>query len=135
MATIASYEELLARAAEDAAILRRELWETRKELDEARAQVDALAAGGTGEDDEGEQAALVQDAVSYMKEQVALCEEACPKPRRFYYPSRVSSLPPHLRALSQRGLLTAIEETKQWVKERAKYKKATRAGEVQFQGE
>ena len=129
MATIASHEELLTRAAEDAAVLRRELWETRRELDEARAQVDTISAD-TGEDAEGEDASLVHDAVSHMKEQIILCEEAVPRRRRWYYPCRVSSLPSHLRALSQCGLQSAIEETKQWVKERAKRRKATK-GEVQ----
>ena len=124
---LASQEELLATAAEEASRLRAELWRTRAALDDARAQ---LAARPVTEEDQGDdEEDLVQATIQHMQEQVQLCEDASPKPRRYYYPQGVGSLPRHLHALSTDGLAEAIARVKDWVKNRAIAKRVAKAAD------
>ena len=127
---LASREELLAAVEEEASGLRNELWRTRSALDDTRAQlatrpvVEAVSAHEEEEEEEEEEDDLIQTAVEHMKEQVVLCEEASPKPRRYYYPQSATTLPNELHGLRQRGLAQAILQVKEWVKGRALIKRA-----------
>lgn len=125
--TIASLEDTLHAASEEAAGLRAELWRARAALDDAQARL-AVEGGAAdfGEEEAEEEEDLVHAAVEHMKGQVKICEDAHPK-RRYYYPS---SPPAGLQDLSQRGLERAICEVKAWVKRRALAKRGAKAKEA-----